>query len=128
MKKPYRNSISRIVAIALLCHFGGFSYGADEQNYRQAPIVAVAACDSFVEIREQCAWLGGLIGFPILGGLPDTYAMMATGGKGLKGLDVNRPIGLVVSAQQDAPVIHGFLPATDAKILIETFADIPFRG
>ena len=36
------------------------------------------------EIREQCAWLGGLIGFPILGGLPDTYAMMATGGKGLQ--------------------------------------------
>jgi hypothetical protein len=128
MKRPYRNSISRIAAIALLCHFGVFSYGADEQNHRQSPIVAVAACDSFVEIREQCAWLGGLIGFPILGGLPDTYAMMATGGKGLKGLDVNRPIGVVVSAQEDAPVIHGFLPATDAKVLIETFADIPFRG
>ena len=91
-------------------------------------VLAVAACDSFAEIREQCAWLGGLIGFPVLGGLPDTYAMMATGGKGLQGLDTTRPIGVVVSAQEDAAVIHGFLPATDAKVLIETLADIPFRG
>ncbi len=117
-----------MAVIALLSHCGEISYGADDQDRSQAAIIAVMASDSFVEIREQCAWLGGLIGFPILGGLPDTYAMMATGGKGLKGLDVNRPIGLVVSAQEDAPVIHGFLPATDAKGLIETFADIPFRG
>ena len=128
MKKFYRNAVSRIAVIVLLSHCAGFSYGADDQDPNRAPIVAVAACDSFVEIREQCAWLGGLIGFPILGGLPDTYAMMATGGKGLQGLDVNRPIGVAVSAQEDAPVIHGFLPATDAKILIETFADIPFRS
>ena len=128
MKKFYRNPVSRIAVIVLLSHCAGFSYGADDQDPNRAPIVAVAACDSFVEIREQCAWLGGLIGFPILGGLPDTYAMMATGGKGLQGLDVNRPIVVAVSAQEDAPVIHGFLPATDAKILIETFADIPFRS
>ncbi len=128
MKKFYRNAVSRIVVIVLLSHCAGFSNGADDQDPNRAPIVAVAACDSFVEIREQCAWLGGLIGFPILGGLPDTYAMMATGGKGLQGLDAKRPIGVVFSAQEDAPVIHGFLPATDAKILIETFADIPFRS
>ena len=128
MKKLYRNYISRIAVIVLLSHCAGFSYGADDQDRGRTPIVAVVACDSFAEIREQCAWLGGLIGFPILGGLPDTYAMMATGGKGLQGLDVNRPIGVVVSAQEDAPVIHGFLPATDAKVLIETFADLPFRG
>ena len=128
MPKLYTNWISRIVAIALLSNCSGVSNAADDQDSSRAPIVAVVACDSFVEIREQCAWLGGLIGFPILGGLPDTYAMMATGGKGLQGLDANRPIGVVVSAQEDAPVIHGFLPATDAKILIETFADIPFRS
>ena len=128
MKKCYRNAISRIAVIALLSHCAGFSYGADNQDDGQPPIIAVVACDSFAEIREQCAWLGGLIGFPVLGGLPDTYAMMATGGKGLQGLDATRPIGVVVSAQEDAPVIHGFLPATDAKVLIETFADIPFRS
>ena len=91
-------------------------------------VLAVAACDSFAEIREQFAWLGGLIGIPVLGGLPDTYAMMTTGGKGLQGLDINRPIGVVVSAQGDASLIHGFLPATDANILIETFADISSRS
>ena len=113
---------------ALLSHCVGVSYGADDQDRGQAPIVAVVASDSFAEIRQQFAWVGGLIGIPVLGGLPDTYAMMATGGKGLQGLDINRPIGVVVSAQGEVPVIHGFLPATDAKILIETFADIPFRG
>ena len=113
---------------ALLSHCVGVSYGADDQDRGQAPIVAVVASDSFAEIRQQFAWVGGLIGIPVLGGLPDTYAMMATGGKGLQGLDINRPIGVVVSAQGEVPVFHGFLPATDAKILIETFADIPFRG
>ena len=84
MPKLYTNWISRIVAIALLSNCSGVSNAADNQDDGQAIIVAVAACDSFAEIREQCAWLGGLIGFPILGGLPDTYAMMATGGKGLQ--------------------------------------------
>lgn len=119
--------LKRIAGIAFLYSGPLLSIRADEQG-GQPPIVAVAACDSFVEIREQCAWLGGLIGFPILGGLPDTYAMMATGGKGLQGLDANRPIGVAVSAQEDAPVIHGFLPTTDAQTLIETLADIPFRS
>ena len=128
MNKLYRNFISRIAVVAVLSHCGGVSYAADDQDRSQAAIVAVVASDSFAEIRQQFAWVGGLIGIPVLGGLPDTYAMMATGGKGLQGLDINRPIGVVVSAQGEAPVIHGFLPATDAKILIETFADIPFRG
>ena len=52
---------------------------ADNQGNDQATIIAVAACDGFAEIRQQCAWLGGLIGIPVLGGLPDTYAMMTTG-------------------------------------------------
>ena len=38
---------------------------ADEER---PTIIAVAACDSFAEIREQCAWIGGLVGFPMLGG------------------------------------------------------------
>ena len=59
---------------------------ADDQTGSSAPIVGVVACDSFAEIREQCAWLGGLIGFPVLGGLPDTYAMMVTGVKDFKDL------------------------------------------
>ena len=91
---------------ALLSHCVGVSYGADDQDRGQAPIVAVVASDSFAEIRQQFAWVGGLIGIPVLGGLPDTYAMMATGGKGLQGLDINRPIGVVVSAQGEVPVIH----------------------
>jgi hypothetical protein len=32
-------------------------------------VVAVAACDSFAEIREQCAWIGGLVDTRNLGPL-----------------------------------------------------------
>ena len=84
-------------------------------------VLAVAACDSFAEIREQFAWLGGLIGIPVLGGLPDTYAMMTTGGKGLQGLDINRPIGVVVSAQGDAFLVHGFLTSNQCKYIDRDF-------
>lgn len=91
-------------------------------------VLAVAACDSFAEIREQCAWLGGLIGFPVLGGLPDTYAMLITGGKGLKGLDVERPVGVVVTVDGETPSIHGFLPTTDSDVLMETLSGVPFRS
>ena len=90
MNKLYRNFISQIAMSALLSHCVGVSYGADDQDRGQAPIVAVVASDSFAEIRQQFAWVGGLIGIPVLGGLPDTYAMMATGGKGLQGASWGR--------------------------------------
>lgn len=91
-------------------------------------VIAVAACDSFAEIREQCAWIGGLVGFPMLAGLPDTYTMMATGGKGLKGLDAERPVGVIVTVDGETPSIHGFLPTTDADVLMETLSTVPFRN
>lgn len=122
------NWLKIITGIAVLYSCPSFMVRADNQGNNQSTIIAVAACDSFAEIRQQFAWVGNLIGIPVLGGLPDTYAMMTTGGKGLQGLDINRPIGVVVSAQGDTPIIHGFLPATDAQSLIETFADIPFRS
>ena len=128
MKQRKPNRISCTTATVLLLGTSWFSAQADNQTGSSAPVVGVVACDSFAEIREQCAWLGGLIGFPVLGGLPDTYAMMVTGGKGLRGLDINRPIGVVIAVQGDIPVAHGFLPATDPKTLIDTFADIPFRS
>ena len=128
MKQRKPNRISCTAATVVLLSTTCFSAQADDQTGNSVPIVGVVACDSFAEIREQCAWLGGLIGFPVLGGLPDTYAMMVTGGKGLQGLDINRPIGAIVAVQGDAPVIHGFLPATDPQTLIDTFTDIPFRS
>ena len=129
MRKFYTaNWLKRLTGIAVLSSCSLSMVRADNQGNEQGTIIAVAACDSFAEIRQQFAWVGNLIGIPVLGGLPDTYAMMTTGGKGLQGLDINRPIGAVVSVQGDTPIIHGFLPATDAKSLIETFADIPFRG
>ena len=132
MEKSHMKSILNIrlrLISALLCFAVGTASPTMTRAAEETPtVIAVAACDSFAEIREQFAWLGGLIGIPILGGLPDTYAMMTTGGKGLQGLDISRPIGVVVLAQGDAPLIHGFLPAADANLLIETFVDIPFRS
>ena len=61
MNKLYRNFISRIAVVAVLSHCGGVSYAADDQDRSQAAIVAVVASDSFAEIRQQFAWVGGLI-------------------------------------------------------------------
>ena len=80
------NWLKRISGIAVLYSCPLLMVRADNQGNDQATIIAVAACDGFAEIRQQCAWLGGLIGIPVLGGLPDTYAMMTTGGKGCRDL------------------------------------------
>jgi hypothetical protein len=51
---------------------------------------------------------------------------MATQFKGLAGLDVGRPAGVVVTAEGPAaaPVVRGFVPVKDLKKLIESLAPV----
>ena len=72
----------------------------------EADVVAVVACDPYADIKKQLRWVGGLVGQPTLDGFAESFIMMATQFKGLAGLDVARPAGIVVTAAGDVPAIH----------------------
>lgn len=87
-------------------------------------VVAVVACDGYAEIKRQLGWVGERVGNPQLPALAESFVMMATQFKGLAGLDVNRPLGLVVTAAGDTPVIHGYVPVKDLDRLLATLQGV----
>lgn len=92
-----------------------------------APVVlAVVACDPYADLKKQVRWLGGLVDQPGLDALVETPLMMVTQFKGLAGLDVNRPAGVVVTAEGPAaaPVVRGYVPVKDLKKLLESLAPV----
>lgn len=109
----------RVVAalVALVLCSGGLRAAAAE-------IVAVVACDPYADLKKQVRWVGGLVGQPQLDALAESPLMFATQFKGLAGLDVTRPIGLVVTADGDVPAIHGYVPVKDLDRLLESLAGV----
>ena len=87
----------------------------------EAPVVAVVAVDSYADVKKQLGWVGARVGNPQLAALAESFVMMATQFKGLAGLDVNRPLGVVVTAAGDTPVVHGYVPVKDLDKLLATF-------
>jgi len=83
-------------------------------------VVAVVAVDPYAELKQQAKWVGGQIDQPTLDGFLESFIMMATQFKGLAGLDVNRPAGVVVTAEGPAgvPVVRGFVPVKDLGKLL----------
>ena len=62
------------------------------------PVVAVVAVDGYADLKKQLGWLGQRVGNPQLAALAESFVMMATQFKGLAGLDVNRPAGVIVTS------------------------------
>jgi len=85
------------------------------------PVVGAAALDSYSDIKKQVAWIGEQVGFPQLSAMMETGIMGATQFKGLAGLDPARPIGVVVTANGDKPVIHGYVPVKNLDQLLDVF-------
>lgn len=83
-----------------------------------APVVAVVAVDGYADLKKQIGWVGARVGNPQLAALAESFVMMATQFKGLAGLDVNRPVGVVVTADGDQPVVHGYVPVKDLDRLL----------
>jgi hypothetical protein len=83
-----------------------------------SPVVAIVASDGYAELKKQLGWVGARVGNPQLPALAESFVMMATQFKGLAGLDVNRPAGVIVTAEGDMPVIHGYLPVKDLDKLL----------
>lgn len=86
---------------------------------RADEVVAVVSIDAYADIKKQLGWIGGQVGNPTLAGFAESFILMATQGKGLGGLDVNRPIGVVVTAGTDGtPKVQGFVPVKDLTKLL----------
>jgi hypothetical protein len=83
-------------------------------------VIAVVAVDPYADLKKQAKWVGGQIDQPTLDGFLESFIMMATQFKGLAGLDVNRPAGVVVTAEgpAGAPVVRGFVPVKDLGKLL----------
>ncbi len=83
-----------------------------------SPVVAVVASDGYADLKKQLGWLGARVGNPQLAALAESFVMMATQFKGLAGLDVNRPAGVIVTADGETPIIHGYVPVKDLGKLL----------
>jgi hypothetical protein len=87
-------------------------------------VVAVVAVDGYADLKKQIGWFGERVGNPTLAALAESFVMMATQFKGLAGLDVNRPAGVIVTADGEMPVIHGYVPVKDLTKLLETLQGV----
>lgn len=90
----------------------------------KAPVVAVIACDGYADVKKQIAWVGQQVGNPTLAGFAESFLLLATQGKGLKGLDTGRPLGIVVTAQGETPVVHGFVPVKNLDGLLASLQGV----
>ncbi|MEX0669306.1 MAG: hypothetical protein WD060_02475 [Pirellulales bacterium] len=103
-----------VAAVALLCG-GTVSRAAEKPE-----VIAVVACDGYAELRDQLTWVGEQVGNPTLAGFAESFLLLATQGKGLAGLDVKRPIGVVVTTEGGPlPSAHAFVPVKDLGKLLE---------
>ena len=81
-------------------------------------VIAVVACDGYADLRKQLAWFGAQVGNPTLVILAESMLTGITGGRGLAGLDVKRPFGVVLTADGNAVSGSAFLPVTDLDKLL----------
>jgi hypothetical protein len=82
-------------------------------------VVGALAIDSYADIKKQVAWVGEQVGFPQISAMMETGIMTLTQFKGLAGLDPARPIGVIVTASGETPVVHGYIPVKNLDQLLE---------
>ena len=112
---PFRTlPLAAVVAAAL----GG---GPLVRAAEKPDVIAVVACDGYAELRDQLNWVGEQVGNPTLAGFAESFLLLATQGKGLAGLDVKRPVGIVVTTEGGPlPTVHGFVPVKDLGKLLNS--------
>ncbi len=82
-------------------------------------VIAVVAIDPYADVRSQLTWVGEQVGNPTLAGFAESFILLATQGKGLAGLDVKRPIGIVITTEGGPlPTAHAFVPVKDLDKLL----------
>ncbi len=82
-------------------------------------VIAVVAVDPYADLRSQLTWVGEQVGNPTLAGFAESFILLATQGKGLAGLDVKRPVGIVITTEGGPlPTAHAFVPVKDLDKLL----------
>ena len=87
-------------------------------------VLAVAVCDSYGDLKKQIGWVGAQIDNPGLAGMAESVLLLATQGKGLAGLDVKRPMGIVISSDGTDIAGHGFVPVKDLGKLLDSLQSV----
>ncbi len=91
---------------------------ANDSNGRA--ILAVVAVDSYGDLKQQLIWLGPHVDNPGLAGMLESLLLLSTQGKGLIGLDVKRPLGVIVTSEDGDIGVHGILPVKDLDKLLSS--------
>ena len=105
-----------LAAAALLA--AGLGQAAERQ------VLAVAAIDSYADLKKQLVWLGSQIDNPGLAAMVESLLMLSTQGRGLAGLDLSRPVGIVVTSDGTDLVAHGLVPVKDLDKLLAALQGI----
>jgi hypothetical protein len=111
-------SLCGLLAAACLVHAAGVTHGADRQ------VLLVAAVDSYADLKRQIGWFGTQIDNPGLAAMFESLLMLSTQGRGLAGLDVKRPAGIVVTSDGTDLAAHGFVPIRDLDKLLVALQSI----
>ena len=105
-----------VAAVALLA--AGLGQAAERQ------VLAVAAIDSYADLKKQLVWFGSQIDNPGLAAMLESLLMLSTQGRGLAGLDPSRPVGIVVTSDGTDLVAHGLVPVKDLDKLLAALQGI----
>ena len=81
-------------------------------------VLAVVAIDSYGDLKQQLTWVGPHVDNPGLAGMLESVLLLSTQGKGLSGLDVKRPLGVIVTSENDDIGIHAAVPVKDLGKLL----------
>ena len=111
-------SLCGLLAAACLVQIAGAARAADRQ------VLLVASVDSYADLKRQLGWFGTQIDNPGLAAMFESLLMLSTQGRGLAGLDVKRPAGIVVTSDGTDLAAHGFVPVKDLDKLLTSLQGI----
>lgn len=111
-------SLCGLLATACLIQIAGAARAADRQ------VLLVASIDSYADLKRQLGWFGTQIDNPGLAAMFESLLMLSTQGRGLAGLDVKRPAGVVVTSDGTDLAAHGFVPVKDLDKLLTSLQGI----
>ena len=115
--RSFRSAPARRAAAVLACMLATVSL--PPATVGAADAIAVLVIDPYADLKGQLTWVGEQVGNPTLAGFAESFILLATQGKGLAGLDVKRPVGVVVTSEGGPlPTAHAFVPVKDLDKLL----------